>query len=40
MTTTTPSELFVCVRTGGRFQMAAGLTRKAVGELLPAEREV
>ena len=30
--TTTPSVLFVCVRNGGKSQMAAGLMRKAAGD--------
>ncbi|OZE91122.1 phosphatase [Rhodococcoides fascians] len=29
---TTPSVLFVCVKNGGKSQMAAGLMRKAVGD--------
>ena len=29
---TTPSVLFVCVRNGGKSQMAAGLMRKAAGD--------
>ena len=28
----TPSVLFVCVRNGGKSQMAAGLMRKAAGD--------
>lgn len=31
-TPTTPSVLFVCVKNGGKSQMAAGLMRKAAGE--------
>jgi protein-tyrosine-phosphatase len=31
-TTTPPSVLFVCVRNGGKSQMAAGLMRKAAGD--------
>ena len=32
MTTPKPSVLFVCVRNGGKSQMAAGLMRKAAGD--------
>ncbi len=32
MTDTTPSVLFVCVKNGGKSQMAAGLMRKAAGD--------
>jgi arsenate-mycothiol transferase len=32
LVTTTPQVLFVCVRNGGKSQMAAGLMRKAAGD--------
>jgi arsenate-mycothiol transferase len=32
VTTAKPSVLFVCVRNGGKSQMAAGLMRKAAGD--------
>jgi protein-tyrosine-phosphatase len=35
----TPSVLFVCVRNGGKSQMAAGLMRKAAGGRVVAEGE-
>lgn len=34
--TTTPQVLFVCVRNGGKSQMAAGLMRKAAGDRITA----
>lgn len=32
MTSPRPSVLFVCVRNGGKYQVAAGLTHKAAGD--------
>lgn len=36
MTAAKPSVLFVCVRNGGKSQMAAGLMRKEAGDLIDA----
>ena len=33
----TPSVLFVCVKNGGKSQMAAGLMRKAVGDTVTVD---
>ena len=35
--TTTPSVLFVCVKNGGKSQMAAGLMRKIAGDTVTVD---